>query len=376
MRRFWGLLLVAAGVFALVLGVFVKFYVEPRVVRAGLDENSFTRSVSDGQSVVLDQGTGVVNKGLTLTANREVRGIVDGSKDDSVAVWHTANSLLAPGGTPVNVDDEVIAFDRRSGLAVNCCGEQLNGDTTVRHSGLFFKFPFGATTVSQPYWDTTAKRAFPAAYVATEKRGDLEVYHYRQTIPATPLTTGPVPPSYVGLTGDQPVQLTTMYSNIRDLWVEPVTGEIVDGHEQPKQTLVDADGKELLVAFHTSIGYTQATVDAAVQRASTDASKVRLVSTVLPLVLVVLAPILLIAGLLLLLAADRRSAVPEADGRAARGGRRRETVDLRDPATVPAGHDAADHSADDSAEQATDLVDLTGADADPLLPGEPRPGPA
>jgi len=369
MRRFWGLLLVAVGAFALVLGLLVKFYAEPRIVRAPLDQKSSTQSVSDGRSQVLDAGTGRMRQGLTLVANREVRGVVDGSKDPNIAVWHTGNAIVdRPSGDTIHVDDETVAFDRVSGQAVNCCGEQLNGDPNVRHSGLFFKFPFGTERKTYQYWDTTARKAFPAVFKGTENRdvvdggtskGQLEVYHFQQVIPATALGTQLVPPNYVGRPGTEPLQLTTTYTNTRDLWVEPISGEIVDGHEQPKQTLNDAGGAVLGTAFATNIGYTPATRDAATLKASEDAQSIYLVSSVLPAVLLGVGPLLLLVGLVLLYLDGRTRTATTAGSDRGDGPVDEEgtVVDLRDDARSP------------------ETVDLTGGEG---LQGPTRtqPGPA
>ena len=338
MRRVSGLLLVGVGMFALVLALMVKLYAEPRLLRVPLDQSSSTTSLSDGSSTVLDRGTVSIRTGLTLRANREVRGVVDGSKDDAVAVWHTASSLLDPAGKPVSVTEEVVAFDRTSGLAVNCCDEQLNGDRTVKHEGLVFKFPFGAEKKEYPFWDATAGKAFPARFVAAEKKNGLDVYHYQSQIPATTIGSAAVPPSLVKQTGDQAIQTSIVYTNTRDLWVEPISGIIVEGREQPEQVLQGQDGAALATVFQSNIGYTPQTVAKAVDDAKAAAGKVFLVRLLLPVALLVLGALMLLAGVLLLLR-DRPRPGSALDGDADDDGP--EAIDLRDGAattrTAPAG---------------------------------------
>jgi hypothetical protein len=309
----------------------VKFYGEPRMVRVPLDQVTSTKSVSDGNSTILDRGSVTIRSGLKLTANREVRGVVDGSKDDKIAVWRTASSLIGPAGETFRVVEERVAFDRVSGLAVNCCDEQLDGDRAVKHSGLVFKFPFDAERKAYPFWDATAKAAFPARFVGAEKRAGLDLYRYQSQVPETTISNVSVPPALVGREGTAAIEADVVYTNTRDLWVEPRSGIIVEGREQPKQVLRGDDGTDLATVLEANIGYTPETVAKQATEAKTSAGKVFLAKTLLPLLLLVLGPILALAGLLLLLLGPRR----------ARGRRRADpadaapaSVDLRDQPTA------------------------------------------
>jgi len=262
MRRTAGLVLVGAGAFLLVLTLMLKVYAEPRIVRAPLDQATGTSSVSDGNSRVLDRGTLTVRTGLTLTARREVRGLpkaAEASGRDDIAVWETGNTVLGPDKETISVTRETVAFDRRTGQAVVCCGDQVNGDTAVNHEGLFFKFPFETAKQDYQFWDANARKASTARFQGEETRQGLTTYHFVHQVPETELSTVQVPPSLVGQTGDQLIPATTVYTNTRELWVEPVSGIIVYGKETPKQVLRGEDGTELLTVFEANIGYTPET---------------------------------------------------------------------------------------------------------------------
>jgi len=335
MRRVTGLVLVGLGAFAFVLGLMVKFYGEPRMVRVPLNQVSGTKSVSDGNSTILDRGRVAIRSGLKLTANREVRGVVDGSKDDKTAVWRTASSLIGPAGETFRVTEERVAIDRVSGLAVNCCDEQLDGDRAVKHSGLVFKFPFDAERKTYPFWDATAKGAFPARYVGTEKRAGLDLYHFQSRVPETTISDVSVPPALVGREGTAAIEAEVVYTNTRDLWVEPRSGIIVEGREQPKQVLRAGDGSDLATVLEANIGYTPETVAKQADEAKTSAGKVFLAKTLLPVLLLVLGPVLILVGLLLLLLQRRRSSGRRrADPAAAAPAAAPDTVDLRDRSTA------------------------------------------
>ncbi|MFN0282326.1 MAG: DUF3068 domain-containing protein [Kineosporiaceae bacterium] len=337
MRRTAALILVGIGVFLAVLALTVKTYVEPRAVRVPLDQSGQSLSQSDGQSKVLDQGSLTVREGLTFKARREVRGDVAAAttsgRSDDVAVWKTTNVLTDTEGNVINVTSETIALDRVTAAAVNCCGEELGGDQAVRHQGVMLKFPFDTRKGSYNYWDSTAARAFPMEFAAQERRNGLDVYHFVQKIPATPLREAAVPGSLVGAPPTEVVDTTVIYTNTREVWVEPTSGIIVFGREAPKQTLQDAAGTDLLTIFETSIGWTQETQDKATQDAKDAKGQLFSLRTLIPAGAGGLGLLLVVGGLVLLGSVGRQP-----------GGRGRRVLDV----------DAAGHP---------DTVDLRGVQA-------------
>ena len=301
MRRIVALVLVALGVFLAVLAITVKTYVEPRAVRVPLDQTGQSIAESDGRSTVLDAGALTVKENLTLKARREVRGDVAAAKASKrsadVAVWKTTNILTDDQGNVVNVTSETVALDRRTGEAVNCCGEEVGGDTSVRHDGLFLKFPFDTRKTTYDFWDSTALAAFPMKYVDTQTRNGLTTYHFSQTVPATTLRTVSVPGSLVGQDPSQVVETSVVYSNVREVWVEPTSGVIVHGQEQPKQVLVDPVGNEVLTAFQANIGWTAQTQAKQTALAKDTKAKLTLLRTTLPLGAGLLGVVLFLAGM-------------------------------------------------------------------------------
>lgn len=301
MRRIVALLLVAAGVFLAVLAVTVKSYVEPRAVRVPLDQTGQSIAESDGTSTVLDAGALTVKENLTLKARREVRGDVAAAKaskrSDDVAVWKTTNILTDTEGNVVNVTSETVALDRRTGEAVNCCGEEVGGDTSVRHAGIFLKFPFDTRRTTYDFWDSTALAAFPMKYVDTQTRNGVETYHFSQTVPPTTLRSVSVPGGLIGQDPAQVVETSVVYSNVREVWVEPSSGVIVHGQEQPKQVLVDPVGNEVLTAFRSNIGWTAQTQAKQTELAQDTKAKLTLLRTTLPLGAGLLGVVLFLAGM-------------------------------------------------------------------------------
>ncbi|WP_328715207.1 DUF3068 domain-containing protein [Nocardia salmonicida] len=113
----------------------------------------------------------------------------------------------------------------------------------VDFTGMTSKLPMGTLKKSYPYFDTIARRSAPLEYVDESKIDGVAVLRFRQQIDpidlatAAPNVTGSVltlPRSKWGLSTDQqPLTLHRWYSTFRELWVEPVTGMIVDARESP-----------------------------------------------------------------------------------------------------------------------------------------------
>ncbi len=308
MRRIAALVLIGLGVFLLVLAPMVKWYLEPRAAKAPLDRDSTSVATSAGDSTVLDAGTLTIRKGLTLTAFRQVRGDV-AAGSSSHAVWDEFLRVTDESNNRINVTTDRVAFDRVTAMAVNCCGEMVDGDTTARHDGLSYKFPFGTQHADYPYFDGTLKRSFPMVYQGEETRDHLTVYHFKQIIQPASVESLSVPPALVGLTGSSAMDVNRFYANARDVWVEPSTGIIVYGEEHQVQTLHDASGgRELLTVFDATLRFTPQTERAAADEARTGASQLGLLRTGIPVAALVLGLLALGGGLFLAQGSGGRAA--------------------------------------------------------------------
>ena len=60
------------------------------------------------------------------------------------------------------------AFNRRTGQLVDCCGASVNGDKSVRQTGLVgYVFPIGTQKQTYQVFDTTLKKTMPFVYSGT-----------------------------------------------------------------------------------------------------------------------------------------------------------------------------------------------------------------
>ena len=106
------------------------------------------------------------------------------------------------------------------------------------------------------------------------------------------------------------MQAPVFYTNTRTVWVEPKTGVIVKGSEQNKTTLRDSAGQDKTTVLQYDLTFDQATQRAQAQLARDNIGKINLVTRWLPLLGLVLGIIFILAGLILMWAADRATARP------------------------------------------------------------------
>jgi hypothetical protein len=312
MRRFLGPVLLGVGVFLVVLGGLLKFYVADRVILTPIDQ--YAQTTSPGPGSYLDPGTLQV-RSSDLVAVRTLRGDVAASNKDT-AVWDVSVVLSTGDGQLVRATVDRVATDRRTAEAVNCCGEAVDSVPT-RHSGVSYKFPFDTQKRDYQFWDSNAKRAVPARYVSEETVQGLTTYKFMSRIPATQIQTQEVPGSLVGESTPS-VQAPVFYADTRTVWVEPKTGVIVKGSEQNLTTLRDSAGQDKTVVLQFDLTFNEDTQRSQAQLARDNIGKIDLVTTWLPLIGLLVGIVLIIAGLIIMVSADRaggrHAAQPEPAG--------------------------------------------------------------
>jgi DUF3068 family protein len=307
MRRFLGPVLLGLGVFLLVLAGMLRFYVADRVVITPIDQ--YAQTVAPGPGTYLDPAV-LQERSGDLVATRTLKADVAASSKD-VAVWDVSVVLSTGDRTFVRATLDRVATDRRTGEAVNCCGEAVDSAPT-RHTGVSYKFPFDTQKKDYAWWDPTSKQAPAAKFVSEEKVQGLTTYKFLQVIPPTQIRTNEVPGSLVGETAPS-VQAPVFYSTTRTVWVEPKTGIIVKGNEQNKTTLRDTAGQDKVTVIQYDLTFDNATQQAQAKLAKDNISKINAVSLWLPLLGLVLGIILILAGLIIMRAGDRSTGTERRD---------------------------------------------------------------
>jgi hypothetical protein len=200
----------------------------------------------------------------------------------------------------ITVDVERLTLDRHTAASVDCCGESQR-----RGSGLTALFPIGTRQRSYPFWDFNAKANYPAAYQGAETIDGLTAYRFHQHIDPVRIKQMKLAGKQIGLPDQAVVDLSWMYSADTDIWVEPVTGGIVKASQRAQQWFADPGGTKRLTVADIDAGWDDATVRAAVDKASAQKQQLRLLEFQLPVFGGVAGIALLAIGLVLLVASPR-----------------------------------------------------------------------
>jgi hypothetical protein len=305
MRRVSTYLLAGLAVFFLAMSVLLRFYVVPGLLVTPLDQ--FAESFAPGTGTVFDPATLTERPDVDMIAHRTLRGDVAASSKDR-GVWDESVVLSDSSGQMINTTTDRVAWDRKTGEAVNCCNENVDG-TPTKHVGLSYKFPFGAEKKTYQFFDVTAKRAYPMHYKGSEKIQGLTVYRYEQPIAPVQVGEVEVPGDLVG-SSEATVTAPEWYDNLRTVWVEPVTGVIVKGSEAQHETLRDGAGADKVTLIKVTLTFNEKTQKQQGDLAKDGRSQKALVGTWLPLICLLLA---LILGALAFVLERRRNA-PTASG--------------------------------------------------------------
>jgi hypothetical protein len=264
MRHVTSLVLSGLGVFLVAVALLLRFYVMPGLLVTPI--NQFAQSFAPGTGTAFNPLTLTEEKNVHLVAHRTLRGDVAASSR-KVGVWDESVVLEKADGSLVNASTDRVAWDRKTGEAVNCCDEAVDGDRSVKHKGLSYKFPFNAEKKTYLFFDVTAHKAFPMAYKGSEKIQGLTVYRYEQPIAPVQIGTADVPGDLIGEHGAT-VQATQWYDNTRTVWIEPLTGVIVKGREKLHQTFRNSAGEDKVTLIDVTL-----TFDARTQKQQADLAK-------------------------------------------------------------------------------------------------------
>jgi hypothetical protein len=292
MRRAVGPVLILLGAFLLSGAALTRMYVAERVLGARADAYAVVETEARG-ATYFDPGTASVRTG-TLRGTTTLRGDV-GAAGPSFVVWDAFTALTGADGSPVSYAQERAAFDRRTGEAVNCCGESAAG-RPVPHSGLVFRWPYGTRPRDHALWDVTARRAYPARFAGADTVAGLPVYRFVAEVPPVAVAARGLPPRLLGLRGSADVPVTLWGRAVRTYWVEPVTGTPVRAQERVHQAYRTGDGRERLIVLDGTVEYTADQVAASAAAARAELARVRALTVTVPLVALVAGAVFLLAG--------------------------------------------------------------------------------
>jgi hypothetical protein len=307
-RRAFTSVFVLVAVFCLVLAALLRFYAPGKAKKTPL--NLDIKLVATGPAKLLNAATGQVED-TTLNATRRVRTDSAASNGSVTVILETLCIVKAVGDVPECVDaqdsqgrlvsftTDRVAADRQSAESVNDprYQENVNGDQSIKHAGVTYKWPFDAKKQSYKFYDPVSLQAPVAKFVGAEKLEGLALYKYEAVIDNIDL--------------DVTKGIPGKYSDDRTVWVDPVTGVIVKGVEHQVRTLTDGT-----TALDTTLTFDDASIKFQAGQAKDGRSKITQLTVVLPLIALVLGLLALVGAFLF--GRERRSAPAHAPSTQAR----------------------------------------------------------
>lgn len=298
-RSVLGSLLIGSGIFGIVLALMFKFFVPGQVVKFPLNE----------YEVMTLQGTGVTYfstaklsevTGVTMQATLTISGDVvaaGATKNSGIAVWKefTAAEDIT-NHVPYTDSSQTLAFDRKTGQLINCCGNAVNANTNIHVGGQGYVWPFNAAKQSYQVFDNISLKPETAQYAGTATVAGTTTYRYVETVTNQQIGTQTVPGTVVGM-GSSTVTLPEMYTATNTFWVDPVTGNPIKLDQNQKLTLTDSSGATKLVVFQGDMTTTPASVQAVAASDRSTRNKIHLIENTLPLVVGIIGVVLFIAGI-------------------------------------------------------------------------------
>jgi hypothetical protein len=292
-RKIIGWVLLALGAFLLVVGLMASVWAPGQVKRTPLDTDSTTRLA--GTADKLNPATGDIES-LDVKATSITKADSKRSDDEVVVFVNTLCLVIDEGDVPdcVDADDpqkrlisastDVFATDRSDAMAVN--GEYLPAGAEEKE-GLINKWPFDAEKKDYPYWDGLLGAPVDAVYESTETIDGLETYKYNVSIDEQPAEV---------VDGVQGV-----YTQDKDLWIDPVTGSIIRQAQQEVRALEDGS-----VLLDLDLAFTDEQVADNVESAKDSGAQIDLITRTVPLIGFIGGAIALLAGAFLVFGGRRR----------------------------------------------------------------------
>jgi hypothetical protein len=284
MSRVVGSVLIAIGAFLVVLAPLTRFQVAPALIAAKADQYGISNLRATGAQYFSIAEGRVLTADLAITVT--TRGDVKEATDDRV-VWDEFTAVTdVTNNQPIDFTERRSAFDKRSGVGLNCCGVSIDKEP-VKLEGQIYKWPFDVEKKSYQVFNSTAGKAFEAKFVGEEQVGGLTVYKFEQQVPETKTETRTAPAAWFGMGDEGDVQLDRYYSGTNTYWIEPVTGAPVRQEQIRNEVLRSQDGVERAKALVAHAKMTDETVKQLTDSAAESKRQITLIRTTIPLVLLI-----------------------------------------------------------------------------------------
>jgi outer membrane biosynthesis protein TonB len=298
MRRIVGLVLAGLGTCLIVFAVLMPTYVSSRVVKFPLNQYA-TATLVDSNASYFSPTKLTELSPVTMEATYTLKGN-SAAGSGSTAVWNEftyvydqTNKLTFQQMT------RTMAFDRRSAQLVNCCGANVNGDSSVQQRGIVgYVFPLGTQKQTYQVFDPNLLKPVPFTFAGTDSVNGIQTYRFVEDVSPTQDGSQTLPGSLVGMS-QATVTLPQFYQAHVTYWIDPDTGVLLKAIQGEKVFLRNPSGAQALLLFNGNLVMTPASVKGLVAIDNDQRSKKAMVETVLPLVTGIAGVVLLIAGIFL-----------------------------------------------------------------------------
>lgn len=300
MRYLIGLTIIGLGAFTLTAGVFLRLYIAPRLIAAPTDIYQVTRLRADN-ATYFDGAAVKTRTGATLTATSTVRGDVPSSRGDT-AVWDSTTVIQdLTNNSTMDIRQQRVAFDRRTGQLTNCCGASVQGNTSVRQSGIGLFWPVNVERKTYQLFDIQTKRAWPIGYEGQDTIHGVRTYRFVQTIPATkvPDPVPAVPGNLLGLSGkaaNKAIPVDRYYESRATYWIDPRTGAPLDQQQQVLSVLRAKSGPGQLVVANMNLRLTPESQKLLLDKVNKGAGGIHTLKVIVPLAGVLVGLVITLIG--------------------------------------------------------------------------------
>ena len=133
MRRV-GLVLVGLGVCLIVFALLIPTWVSSKVIKFPLNQY-VSVNLTDSNASYFSPAKLAEQTGVSVEATYTIKGNA-AAGSSSTAVWNQFVYVYdQTNKLPIQQTSRTFAFDRRTAQLVNCCGANVNGDSSVKQSG-------------------------------------------------------------------------------------------------------------------------------------------------------------------------------------------------------------------------------------------------
>jgi hypothetical protein len=328
MRRFVGAVLVGLGALLLVLAIGLPTFLAPAVgqipstlqpCKAGSRTDPAgclaptDAKATNATYLQFDPAGAHINTGDLITTfeivpqtDKTSNAIADGKLDGDAEIWDVFQTTKDSVGVKVAQQSAELALNRKTGAAVPWEGQFLNDGTEadVKFSGNEYQFPFNTQKQDYAVFDDNVKTTTTAHFRSTDNIDGLDTYHFAAQIPSTELSLPRESiEALMQLFAPNATSAKLMYTDDKEIWVDPSTGVLIKVRDHQTKTFVADDGttKTLLDGDFQSLDSETAQVVASAKK---NGQQLLLVGVYAPIGFGLVGLILLIVGFVLLRAGD------------------------------------------------------------------------